>query len=166
MIDHLKFKPVLLVHPFEPDPDCQKFSESTRTGLRFIAEAQYGGSPASLKADFGDFAKWIRVQKPDFNIQIPEGTPKIALHGADIWLPLIQLAADTSMQVFLNMAASYLYDRAKGALKTDTPRVHMSVIYQDNKQGKTKKFEFSGDHEALAKAIKRFDLDNFFHDNP
>lgn len=164
MTDHLKFSPVLFVHPFEPDPDCQAFSESTRTGLRFVAEAQDGRSPASLKADFGDFAKWIRRQNSDLDIQIPEGTPKIALHGADIYLPLIQLAADTSMQIFLNMTASYLYDRAKGAIKTDTPRVHMSVIYQDKKQGKTKKFEFSGDQEALSKAIKRFDLDNFFSD--
>lgn len=166
MTDPLKFKPALAVHPFEPDSACHAFADSTRAGLRFIAETQYGVSAASLKADFGDFAKWIRLQQPDLVIQIPEGTPKIALHGADVWLPLIQLAADTSMQIFLNMAASYLYDRAKGALKTDTPRVHMSVIYQDKKQGKTKKFEFSGDHEALTKAIKRFDLDNFFRDNP
>ncbi|MCX7070528.1 MAG: hypothetical protein NTW01_05975 [Gammaproteobacteria bacterium] len=166
MTDSLKFKPVLAIHPFETDSDCRDFLDSTRTGLRFIAEAQYGGSPASLKADFGDFAKWIRLQKPDLIIQIPQGTPKIALHGADIWLPLIQLAADTSMQVFLNMVASYLYDRAKGALKTDVPRVHMSVIYQDKKQGTAKKFEFSGDNEALAKVIERFDLDNFFRDGP
>ena len=166
MPDPLKFKPVLAVHPFEPDSECQAFVDSTRVGLRFIAEAQYGGSPASLKADFGDFAKWIRLHQSDLIIQIPKGTPKIALHGADVWLPLIQLATDTSMQIFLNMAASYLYDRAKGALKTDTPRVHMSVIYLDKKQGKTKKFEFSGDNEALAKAIKRFDLDNFFRDSP
>lgn len=166
MTDPLKFKPVLAVHPFEPDAECQDFADSTPAGLRFIAEAQYGGSPASLKADFGDFAKWIRLQQPDLVIQIPERTPKIALHGADVWLPLIQLAADTSIQVFLNMAASYLYDRAKGALKTDTQRVHMSVIYQDKREGKTKKFEFSGDTEALAKAIKRFDLDNFFRDSP
>ena len=128
MTDFLTFKPVLFVHSLEPDLACKAFAESTRTGLRFIAEAQYEGSLASLKADFGDFAKWIRLQKPDFVIQIPEGTPKIVLRGADIWLPLIQLAADTPMQVFLNMAASYLYDRTKGALKTDTPRVHISVI--------------------------------------
>jgi hypothetical protein len=164
MIDPLKFKPVLVVQSFEPDSECQAFVDSTRVGLRFVAEAQYGGSPASLKADFGDFAKWIRQQQPDLVIKLPEKTPRIALHNADVWLPLIQLAADTSMQVFLNMAASYLYDRAKGALKTDTPRVHMSVIYLDKKQGTSKKFEFSGDQEALAKAIKRFDLDNFFRE--
>lgn len=165
MSDPLKFKPVLAVQPVEDDSDYREFADSTRVGLRFIPE-QYGGSPACLKADFGDFAKWIRLQQPDLPISIPEGTPKIALHGADIWLPLMQLAADTSMQVFLNMTASYLYDKAKGALKTDSPRIHMSVIYQDKRQGTTKKFEFTGDYEALTKAIKRFDLDNFFRDKP
>lgn len=166
MRKNLSFKPVLEVQPFELDAASIEFSDLSISGIRFIAEEQYGGSPASLKADSGDFAKWIRQQDPNLEVHVPQGTPKIALHGADIWLPLIQLAGDTSMQIFLNMAASYLYDRSKGALKNDAPRIHMSVIYQDKAQGKMKKFEFSGDHDALAKAIKRFDLDNFFRDSP
>lgn len=166
MSDHLSFKPVLAVLDFDPDAASIEFSRATKSGIRLIAEEQYGGSPTSLKADSGDFAKWIHQRNPSLEILIPQGVPKIALHAADVWLPLIQLAADTSMQIFLNMAASYLYDRSKGALKNDTPRIHMSVIYQDKAQGKMKKFEFSGDHEALAKAIKRFDLDNFFRDSP
>jgi hypothetical protein len=60
------------------------------------------------------------------------------------------------------MAASYLYDKAKGALKNEQPRLHMRAIYEDKQSGKTKKFEFSGDADALAKAIKKFDLNNFF----
>lgn len=160
------FGPVLKVHAVEDDADYREFADATRVGIRFISEAQYGGSPSSLKADFGDFAKWIRCMESDLPLEIPVGVPKISLHGADVWLPLVQLAADTSMQVFLNMAASYLYDKAKGVLKNEVPRVHMSVVYQDKKQGKLKKFEFSGDHEALTKAIRRFDLDNFFHEKP
>jgi hypothetical protein len=164
MNDLFKFNPVLEIHAVEDDSDYREFVDTVRNGIRFIPEASCSGSPPSLKADFGDFAKWIRLQHPDLPISIPSHAPKIALHGADIWLPLVQLAADTSMQVFLNMAASYLYDRARGALKTDRPRVHMAVVYEDKKQGKIKKFEFSGDHESLTKAIRRFDLDNFFHE--
>jgi hypothetical protein len=160
--DLIQFKPVLAVHPTE-DTDFGEYFQSTRAGIRFIPES-FGGSASSLKADSGDFAKWLRSQHPTLPITFPDSVPKIVLHGADVWLPLVYLAGDTSMQVFLNMAASYLYEKAKGALKTDHPRIHMSVVYQDKKQGKTKKFEFSGDQEALAKAIKRFDLDNFFND--
>ena len=164
MTDPLKFKPVLAVHPVE-DQAFDEYLSSTDHGVRFVPEP-FGDSTASLKADAGDFAKWMRSEHPDLPISLPDSVPKIVLHGADVWLPLIYLAGDTSMQVLLNMAASYLYDKAKGALKTDLPRVHISVMYQDKKLGKTKKFEFSGDQDALAKAIKRFDLDNFFDDRP
>lgn len=162
MTEHFKFTPVLAVHSLE-DEAFRKYFESTKNGVCFVPES-YGDAATSLKADSGDFAKWLRSQRPELHIVVPESVPKIVLHGADVWLPLVYLAGDTSMQVFLNMAASYLYDKAKGALKTDQPRVHMAVVYQDKKQGKTKKFEFSGDQESLARAIKRFDLDNFFND--
>ena len=66
------------------------------------------------------------------------------------------------MQVFLNMVASYLYDKSKGNLSSDRPIVHLAVMYQNKRDGVTKKFEFSGDSESLSKAVKRFDLDNFF----
>jgi len=154
----------LAVHPVE-DAAFDEFLGSTNSGVRLVAEP-FGDSTSSLKADAGDFAKWMRSERPELSVSLPESTPKIVLHGADVWLPLIYLAGDTSMQVFLNMAASYLYDKAKGALKSDKPRVHMSVMYQDKRLGRTKKFEFSGDQEALARAIKRFDLDNFFNDGP
>jgi hypothetical protein len=163
--DSIKFKPVLTVHPISEDSTYSEYFKSTRTGVRFVPEP-YSSSVLSLKADSGDFAKWLRSQHPDLPISLPESVPKIVLHGADVWLSLVYLAGDTSMQVFLNMVASYLYDKAKGSLKTDHPRVHMSVVYQDKKQGKTKKFEFSGDQVSLEKAIKRFDLDNFFDDAP
>ena len=164
VIDPFEFKPILLVQPLEDDAFNEYF-KSTKTGVCFVPEP-YGDAASTLKADSGDFAKWLRSQHPDLPLTLPKSVPKILLHSADIWLPLVFLAGDTSMQIFLNMAASYLYDRAKGGLKTDQPRLHMSIIYQDKKQGISKKFEFSGDQESLAKAIKRFDLHNFFNDGP
>lgn len=158
----LQFKHVLKVHPLDNEI-YNDYLNSTISGVRFIPEP-YSGDTPTLKADSGDFAKWLKSHFPELPLALPGPTPKVMLHSAEIWLPLVCLAADTSMQVFLNMAASYLYDKAKGALKTDQPRIHMSVLYQDKKEGRTKKFEFSGDQQALAKAIKRFDLDNFFHD--
>ncbi len=93
---------------------------------------------------------------------LPTASPKISLHNAHVWLPLIYLASDTSMQVFLNLASSYVHDKLKGKLPSDFPKVHLSVMYQNKRDGTTKRFEFSGDSDSLSKAIKRFDLDNFF----
>lgn len=164
--DHLQFKPKLTVVTVDDDVEYQAFISQGGEGLRFVPERYSPESVASLAADFGDFAKWIRDESPNTKISLSTEAPKLVLRSADIWLPLVYLAADTSVQVFLNMAASYLYDKAKGSLKNDNPRVHMRAIYQDKLTGKTKRFEFSGDADALAKAVKRFDLNNFFDDAP
>ncbi len=165
-IDHLQFKPTLVVAALEDDSEYQAFLSQEGRGLRFVPEPYSPHSPPSLASDFGDFTKWIRQHEPSISISVPADTPKLLLRNADVWLPLVYLASDTSVQVFLNMAANYLYDRAKGALKGDQPRVHIRAVYQDKQAGKTKKFEFSGDAAALARAIKKFDLNNFFDDTP
>lgn len=151
----------LAVYTVENNATYLEYLASTKDGIKLVPEP-YGDTPLSLKADGVDFAKWIKETRPGFPISLPNSTPKIALHSADVWLPLIHLASDTSMSVFLNMVSSYLYDKAKGKLLTDHPKVHMSVMYQNKREGVTKKFEFSGDSASLGKAIKRFDLDNFF----
>ncbi len=119
-----------------------------------------------MEADVSDFVKWLRKDHPDLSVIYPERTTKLVLHGADVWLPLVFVAGDTAVQVFLNMLASYLYDKAKGALRNDNPKVHVSVMYQNKREGITKKFDFTGDAEALGKAVKRFDLNNFFDESP
>ena len=164
-IDHLKFTPSLTVSTLEDDAEYKAFLLEGQ-GLRFVPEPYRPESPLSLVSDFGDFAKWVRQHNPSLPISIPTATPKLLLRNADVWLPLVYLAGDTSLQVFLNMAASYLYDKSKGSLKSEQPRVHMRAVYQDKQSGKTKKFEFSGDADSLAKAIKKFDLNNFFDETP
>lgn len=164
-VDHLKFTPSLTVSSLEDDAEYKTFLLDGQ-GLRFVPEPYRPDTPPSLASDFGDFAKWIRQHNPALPISIPSATPKVILRSADVWLPLVYLAGDTSVQIFLNMAASYLYEKAKGSLKSEQPRVHMSAVYQDRQSGKTKKFEFSGDADALAKAIKKFDLNNFFDETP
>jgi hypothetical protein len=165
-MNFLECKSTLSVANIDGEMDYSSFVSMNERGLRFVAERARADIPAGLKSDFGDFAKWIQEKHIDFPVYVPDKAPRIMLRSADVWLPLAYLAGDTSVQLFLNMAASYLYDRAKGSLKTDQPRIHMSAIYQDKSTGKTKKFEFEGDAEALSKAIKRFDLNNFFDDTP
>ncbi len=162
-MDALTFKPKLTVDVVEEDKAFLDFLESGR-GLCFIPESPGRGDPPALNADFGDFAKWARQNNPEIDIQAPSNVPKIILRNADVWLPLVYLAGDTSVQVFLNMAASYLYEKAKGSLSSDIPRIHLTVVYEDKVAKRSKKFTFSGDSETLGKTIKKFDLNNFFDD--
>ena len=161
---HLEFKPKLAVTALDDDRDYQAFLSEAESGISFVPEVYQSTGAPSLAHDFGDFAKWVREKDPSIPVSIPANIPKLLRRNADVWLPLVYLASDTSVQVFLNMAANYLYDKAKGALKGDKPRIQLRVVYQDKTAGKTKRLEFSGDAEALGKAIGRFDVNNFFDD--
>lgn len=163
-IDHLRSEPFFKVTSLEDDADYKAFLSRNGRGIQFVPEPTTDSEILTLHSDFGDFTKWARQHAPTIPISAPGNTPKLVLRNADLWLPLAFLG-DASVQVFLNLAASYLYERAKGALKNDQPRIHMRAIYSDG-TGTTKKFEFSGDGETLAKAIKRFDLNNFFDESP
>ncbi|MEV4780488.1 hypothetical protein [Burkholderia sp. LMU1-1-1.1] len=164
MANHTQPSSTLSVHTVEDTAAYLKYFESNKDGIALVPEP-YGETPLGLKADGVDFAKWIKQTTPEFSISLPSSSPKIALHSGDIWLPLIYLAGDTSMSVLLNMVSNYFYDRIKGNLLSDRPKVHMTVVYQNKRDGITKKFEFSGDSDSLKKAVKRFDLDNFFNES-
>jgi hypothetical protein len=161
---HFKFETKVHVTDLDEDGDYQAFASRADAGVRFVPEVHGSDILASVPSATGDFAKWLRATHPSLPVSVPSDIPKRVLRGAEVWLPLVYLAGDTSVQIFLNMAASYLYDRAKGALRSDQPRAHIKVVYRDRKAGRTKMFEFSGDGDALGKAIKRFDLNNFFDD--
>lgn len=163
MVD-LRFKPVAAVRDVDNDSDFRSFISAGAKGIRFVPEPLGHQGTIGLQSDFGDFAKWLAQRHPEVPATVAADAPRVVLRNSNVWLPLIHLAADTSVQIFLNLAASYLYDRAKGALKHETPKINLSIVYLDKSAGKTKRFEFSGDAEALHKAVKRFDLNNFFDD--
>lgn len=165
-IESLHFEPKLVVSTLEDDSDYAAFLATGGADVRFLPELHGHNGPLGLASDAGDFAKWLKQEHSSVSAEFPASAPKVVLRSGDVWLPLVYLASDTSLQIFLNIAANYLYDKAKGALKSDQPRIHLSVVYQDKTLGKTKKFEFAGDAEALGRAIKRFDLNNFFDDAP
>jgi len=141
--------------------EVRTFLAGNPSGIALMPQTMPHSGVSGLKADFGDFAKWIRENHPSVRVTVPVDAPRILLRGADIWLPLVYLATDASAQVFLNMVANYLYDRSKGLLKNDQPRIHFTVEYEDRTAGITKRLEFSGDAESLGKITKRFDPNNF-----
>jgi hypothetical protein len=164
--DLLVFKPRQVVVTIEDDSEYKDFLSKGVRGLRFIPTSREPDDAPSLAADTGDFAKWAREHNALLQIAGLTGAPKLVLKSDDLWLALVFIASDVSLPLFLNMVANYLYDKARGSLRSDPPRVHMSAVYHDAQAGKTKKFEFSGDEESLAKAIKKFDLNEFFDEIP
>ncbi len=145
----------------DDDKDFRDFLKSTPRGLAFLPERYGGCNGLVMKADAGDFAKWLRQNKPDLNVELRTADRRLDLRSADFWLPLALLANDVAIQFYLNLVANYVYDRMRGALQGERARVHLEVIYEDKQEGLAKRFRYAGDLDGLQKVIKRFDLDKF-----
>jgi hypothetical protein len=160
-LTNLESKDVCALRNIEDDAAFRAFSAKDPTGLEMVAEPYGEGQQVAMKSDAGHFAKWLRANSPDLNVVLELKAPKLVLRSGDIWLPLTFLASDIALPVYLNLIASYLYDRMKGALKGESTRVHFCAEFEDKANGKTKRFTFDGDADALQKAIKRFDVNDF-----
>ena len=161
----LEPKEVAEVITIDDDPEFQRFIETNPVGLAIVPKRWRDYPEPVLPPDAGDFAKWLRANAP-VSVKVIETDKRLVLHSAEFWLPLVFLASDVSVQVYLNMVASYLYDKLKGALKGDAaPRVHLSAEYVETPDGRViKRFNFDGDLDTLKKVTKRFDLNKFLDD--
>lgn len=156
----LEHKDIAEVVDVTDDTAYRQFAASNK-GLALVPEEYGEKNELLLKSDGGDFTKWLRAAHPDVPAVVQGQAPKLVLRSGDYWLPLVFLASDIALPVYLNIVASYLYEKMKGALKNDPTRVHLSVMYEDKESGKVKRFNFEGDAEALQKAIKKLDLNKF-----
>lgn len=160
-MDVLEAKEICELVTVEDAAAFRNFSKSASTGLSMIPEEYGEPKQLVLKSDAGDFAKWLKGYDPKINVGIGKADQRLVLRSGDYWLPLVYLAHDIVLPVYLNLVASYLYEKMKGALKGEVTRVHLSAEYEDKATGIVKRFNFEGDSEALQKAIKRFDLNEF-----
>ena len=108
-----------------------------------------------------DFAKWIRKNKKDITIDVAESEGIKSLHSHDFWMPIVILASDISVQVFLGLVSSYIYDRIKGALKHDRADVHVQTYYKETPEGVIKKFSYHGSVAGFEKVAKRININKF-----
>lgn len=160
----LESKDICDVVTVEDDSNFRNFIASNPTGLRIVPEAYRDGSQPLVKAEAGNFAKWIRAHNTSINVDLDEKSPRLILRSGDIYLPLIYLASDIGLPIYLNLVSSYIWEQMKGALKSDNTRVHFSAEYEDKVNGTVKRFNFEGDADSLKNAIKRFDLNRFLDD--
>lgn len=146
---------------FENNAEFKNCIASNSSDLIFVAEKYQKYEGEFFKADVGDFAKWLKKNSPKIKVFVPKAVGKIILRDMDVWLPLVYLASDITLPIYLSMVANYLSDRMKGVLKGEKARVHLNVVYEDNNSGISKKFNFEGDTEALQNTIKKFDINDF-----
>jgi hypothetical protein len=160
----LEPKEVCEVVTVEDATDFQSYLGTNPSGLLMVSEP-WGDQPEPvLPQDAGDFVKWLKINAPSIPVEVRKTDRRLLLQSGDYWLPVAFLASDVSVQIYLNMVASFLYDKLKGALKGEKARVHLSAVYEDKANKVVKRFDFEGDAEALQKAIKRFDLNKFLDD--
>lgn len=148
----------------ELDAEFRAYLATSPSGIALRAEPYGEHATPIIKEGAGDFTKWLREAHPDVNVAPPQAGDRLLLHNEDIWMPLVFLATDITLPVYLNIVASYLYDRMRGRLRGEKLRVHLSVEYEDKSSGKTKRFNFAGDSETFKTTIKKIDVNALFDD--
>lgn len=138
------------------DDSCFKRAISGKSGLCVIHDVDEDTGKKIAKSNSGDFVKWIAKNRKEVSVSYCKADITEVLHSAEIWLPLIYLANDVSLQVFLGMVSNYLYDKSRGLLIGEKSIVHLKVEYIDEMSGKTKRLEYDGDSEGLKVLMKGF----------
>jgi hypothetical protein len=131
---------------------------NTKNGVLCVPEPKFREYTGSvLKPDTFSFAKWFKKNHPEITIDVGNASAKVGLRSNDFWLPLVYLANDVSLQIYLNIVANYIYDMARGALRHDKKSVHLSVIHK-SESGDIKEFLYDGSLEGLKNTIKKIDI--------
>jgi len=148
----------------ENDADFLSFIEHGPSGITFVPERHGESDDPVHTAHAGDFAKWIKSNDPQTRVTVLPAEGRLIRHSSDFWFPLVYLANDVALPIYLNLVASYLYDKMSGRLRGDTSRVHVDARYRDQKAGVEKRFKFEGDADSFCQVAEKFELKDFFVD--
>jgi len=147
------------IEVIEDNPELISLMQTNTKGILCVPESITGQSRYNvIMPQTYDFAKWIRKNKEDITIDVAESEGIKSLHSHDFWIPIVILASDMPVQVFLGLVSSYIYDRIKGALKHDKTDVHVQAYYKETPYGVIKRFSYNGSVEGFEKVAKRFNI--------
>lgn len=147
------------IEPTEKDLDFIENSE----GIFLSSEDGFREGQAVLRPETYRFAKWLRQNKPELNVEIDKCENVIDLKSVEIWVPLVFLAKNVALPLFLSCVYDFLKSVVKGRLSEDKPVAHLRVVYKDKDKDKFKEFKYDGPVEGLNK-IKQFDIENFMNE--
>lgn len=148
----------------DDDKEFRDFLDVTPSGLAFIPEKGSKDGELLMKACAGEFSKWIKRENPEINIDKRKADKKLVLHSSDIWFPLVYLANDITLPMYINLVSNYIYNKFSGSLSNDSTRVHIDVVYENKKDGVTKKFSFEGDIKDINKVIEPINVNKVLDD--
>ena len=138
------------------DSAFDEFYRTNVSGIAFIPEPHQDSEDRVISSVAGDFAKWINQNHPKLNVEVGAHDKKELLRCFDIFLPIVFLAQETALRIYLTLVADYVRYKTRGLLRGESSRVKLTVVYKDKKKGTTKKFKFSGNSENFEKTIKAF----------
>lgn len=157
-----ELKDVCEAKPVEDDADFRTLRAGVATGVVLVPEVHRDSEQRLLPSDAGDFVKWLRQKDSSLAIvKADEGDGRVLRRSSEWWLPLVYLAGDMTLQIYLNLVASYLYDKMRGSLAGDKHRVHLSAVYEETPSKRTMRFDYEGDAEALKSVIEKLDFGRF-----
>jgi len=143
------------------DESFRDFLSRGEPGLAVVAEPFHDIEQPLLRSDGGDFTKWLRDEHPDIVVEIPSAD-YLVLQSSDVWLPLVFVATNIGLPVYLNLVSAYLSDRMKGNLESDKTPAHLSVEFLDGQSGSVKRLDFAGSPDSLRELAEKIDLNGFF----
>lgn len=155
-------KDAFKIEQIDDNPELTALMQTNVKGILCVPESATRQSLHNvLMSETYDFAKWLKKSRKDVAIDVVESEGIKSLRSGDLWFPIVVLASDMSVQVFLGLVSNYIYDRIKGALKHDRTDVHVQIYYKENPEGVLKKFTYNGSVEGFEKVAKRFDINKF-----
>ena len=158
----LEPKDTYKIEAINDNPELISLMQKNPKGILCVPENVIKQSPYNVvMPQTYDFAKWIRKNRKDITINVAQSEGVKSLHSNDFWMPIVILASDMSVQVFLGLVSSYIYDRIKGALKHDKANVHVQAYFKETAEGVTKKFSYEGSIEGFEKVAKNFNVNKF-----
>jgi hypothetical protein len=146
-----------ILKDIEPSTSCVNFIENSK-GVFLSSEHDFRKGKEVLKQDTFQFAKWLRQNNSEINVEIAKCENIIDLKSHEIWIPLIFLANSVALPLFLNVVYDYLKFVFRSNLSGDASKVHLKIIYKDKE--KFKELDYNGSVEGLEK-IKKSAINNF-----
>ena len=158
-MDKFENNTVCTVTDIDDATDYLEFRQKGAFDLAFVPEPHYREDELLYQPGTAAFREWLQTNKPDLNVEMREGYKHLVFKSAaDIWLPLVYLAADVTLQYYLTLVVSYINDRAKRLLVGEQFRVHLDVEYIEEGDKKEKRLHFDGTGDDLQKVIEKIDV--------
>jgi len=158
----VEHKDAFKIEQIDDNPELTSLMQTNTKGILCVPESVTKQSSHNVvMRQTYDFAKWLKKSRKDITIDVAESEGIKSLRSGDLWIPIVILASDMSVQVFLGLVSNYIYDRIKGALKHDRTDVHIQVYYKENAEGVIRKFTYNGSVEGFEKVAKKFNINKF-----